>query len=50
VGDGGAVNLTLTVEQKGLVGRLLEPLTEKAAKRTAELEAEGHKRRAETAD
>jgi hypothetical protein len=49
-GDGGTVNLKLTVEQKGLVGRLLEPLTEKSAKRAVELEAEGHKRRAETAD
>jgi uncharacterized protein YndB with AHSA1/START domain len=47
---GGAVNLTLTVEQKGPVGRLFEPLTEKSAKRYVQLEAEGHKRRAETPD
>jgi uncharacterized protein YndB with AHSA1/START domain len=44
------VNLTLTVEQKGLLGRMLEPLTEKSAKRYVQLEAEGHKRRAETPD
>ena len=49
-GGGGTVNLSLTVEQKGPVGRLLEPLTEKSAKRYVQLEAEGHKRRAETPD
>jgi uncharacterized protein YndB with AHSA1/START domain len=49
-GDGGTVNLKLTVEQKGLVGRLFEPLTEQSAKRHVQLEAEGHKRRAETPD
>jgi uncharacterized protein YndB with AHSA1/START domain len=49
-GDDGTVNLKLTVEQKGFVGRLLELLTEKSAKRAVKLEAEGHKRRAETAD
>jgi uncharacterized protein YndB with AHSA1/START domain len=49
-GDGRTVTLRLTVEQKGLVGRLLEPLTEKSAKQAVQLEAEGHKRRAETAD
>ncbi len=47
---GGTVRLALTIEQKGLVGRLLGPLTEKMAKRYVELEAEGHKRRAETPD
>ena len=46
--DGGTVNLKLTMEQKGLVGRLFEPLTERSAKRYVQLEAEGHKRRAET--
>jgi uncharacterized protein YndB with AHSA1/START domain len=45
---GGTVNLALTVEQRGPVGRLFEPLTEKSAKRYVQLEAEGHKRRAET--
>ncbi len=49
-GGDGSVNLTLTVEQKGPVGRLFEPLTEKSAKRFVQLEAEGHKRRAETRD
>jgi uncharacterized protein YndB with AHSA1/START domain len=49
-GDGGTVNLALKVEQKGLVGRLLEPLTKNPALRAVHLEAEGHKRRAETAD
>jgi uncharacterized membrane protein len=49
-GDGGTVNLTLTVAQKGPVGCLFEPLTEKSAKRYVQLEAEGHKRRAETPD
>lgn len=49
-GGGGTVTLTLTVEQKGPVGRLFEPLTEKSAKRHVQLEAEGHKRRAETPD
>jgi uncharacterized membrane protein len=49
-GGGGAVNLTLTVKQKGPVGRLFEPLTERSAKRYVQLEAEGHKRRAETPD
>ncbi len=44
-GNGGTVNLKLTVEQKGLVGGLLEPLTEKSAERYVQLEAEGHKRR-----
>ena len=48
-GDGG-VNLTLTVEHSGPVGRLLEPLTDKSAKRYVQLEGEGHKRRAETPD
>jgi len=49
-GDGRAVSLRLTVEQKGPIGRLLEPLTENSAKRYVQLEAEGHKRRAETPD
>jgi uncharacterized protein YndB with AHSA1/START domain len=48
LGGGGTVNLTLTLEQKGLVGRLFEPLTERSAKRSVKLEAEGHKRRAES--
>jgi uncharacterized protein YndB with AHSA1/START domain len=48
--SGGTVNLRLTVEQKGLVGRLFESLTEKSAKKYVQLEAEGHKRRAETPD
>jgi hypothetical protein len=46
-GSTGTVNLTLRIEQKGLVGRILEPLTEKSAERHVQLEAEGHKRRAE---
>jgi uncharacterized protein YndB with AHSA1/START domain len=49
-GGGGSMNLTLTVEQKGPVGRLFGPLTEKSAKRFVQLEAEGHKRSAETPD
>ncbi|MGC9963107.1 MAG: SRPBCC family protein [Acidimicrobiales bacterium] len=49
-GGDGTVRLTLTVEQKGPVGRLFEPLTEKSAKRYVQLEAEGHKLRAETPD
>ena len=49
-GDGETVNLTLKLEQKGLVGRLLEPFTERTAQRAVQLEAQGHKRRAETAD
>ena len=48
--DAGTVALKLTVEQRGLVGRLLERLTEKSAKRNVQLEAEGHKRRVETQD
>jgi hypothetical protein len=48
--DGGTVDLKLTVEHKGLVGHLFEPLTERSAKRYVQLEAEGHKRRAETTD
>jgi hypothetical protein len=47
---GGTVRLTLTVQQHGPLGRLLEPLTEKMAKRSVQLEADGHKRRAETPD
>ena len=49
-GVGGTVDLTLTVDQQGPVGRLLEPLTERSAKRYVQLEAAGHKRRAETPD
>ncbi len=49
-GSNGTMSLTLTVEQKGPVGRLFEPLTKKSAKRYVQLEAEGHKRRAETPD
>lgn len=45
----GIVNLTLTVQQRGLVGRALEPLTRKAARRYVELEAQGHKLAAEAA-
>jgi uncharacterized protein YndB with AHSA1/START domain len=48
--DAGTVSLTLTVDQKGLVGHILEPLTEKVAKRYVQLEAEGHKRSAEVRD
>jgi hypothetical protein len=47
---GGTVDLTLTVEQKGPLGRLLAPLTERTAKRYGRLEADGHKRRAESPD
>ena len=50
VGDGETVTLTLALEQNGLLGRLLEPLTEKTARKYVQLEAEGHKQRAETPD
>ena len=49
-GSSGTMTLTLTVVQKGPIGRLFEPLTEKSAKRYVKLEAEGHRRRAETPD
>lgn len=42
-----AANLTLTVQQRGLLGRALEPLTRKMAGRAVQLEAQGHKRAAE---
>jgi len=45
--DGKIVSLTLTVEQRGPIGRLVAPLAEKSARRFVQLEAEGHKRRAE---
>jgi len=48
--SGGTTTLKLTVEQKGPVGRLFEPVTQKSAKRYVQLEAEGHKRWAETPD
>jgi uncharacterized protein YndB with AHSA1/START domain len=50
LGGDGTVTLTLAVEQKGPVGRLFEHLTEKTSRRYVELEAEGHKRRAEKLD
>jgi hypothetical protein len=43
----GTVKLALTIEQKGFMGRVLEPLTERSAKRYVNLEAEGHKHRSE---
>jgi hypothetical protein len=46
----GTVSLTLTLDQKGLVGHMLERLTAKVAKRYLLLEAEGHKRSAEAHD
>lgn len=47
---GGTMRLTLTANQKGLVGRLFEPITKNLAKRYVQLEADGHKRRAEAPD
>jgi hypothetical protein len=44
----GSVNLVLSVEQRGLVGRILEPLTKRSVLRSIHLEADGHKRRAES--
>lgn len=45
--EGGVVQVTLTVEQRGVVGRLLEPLTSRSAKRYVHMEAEGLKRQSE---
>ena len=46
-GDDGAVKVTLTVEQRGALGRLLEPLTSRSAKRYLQMEADGLKRQSE---
>jgi uncharacterized membrane protein len=43
----GTVQLTLSVAQSGPIGRLVEPLTKAMAQRYAQLEAEGHRQRAE---
>jgi uncharacterized protein YndB with AHSA1/START domain len=43
----GSVNLTLTLVQDGIVGRLLAPLTVKIAGRCVEMEATGLKMRLE---
>ncbi|MGH9018258.1 MAG: SRPBCC family protein [Acidimicrobiales bacterium] len=47
-GSAGTVHLTLALDQKGPVGRLLEPLTGRTVRRAVALEADGHKRCAET--
>jgi uncharacterized protein YndB with AHSA1/START domain len=45
--EDGVVQVTLAVEQRGAVGRLLEPLTSRFAKRDVQMEAEGLKRQSE---
>lgn len=45
--EDGVVQVTLAVEQRGVVGRLLEPLTSRFAKRNVQKEADGLKRRSE---
>lgn len=49
-GSDGGVSLTLTLELNGPLGRLLEPLTARTTRRYVQLEAEGHKRKAEMPD
>jgi len=48
--DQDTVSLTLSVEQSGLVGRVVEPLTANITKRYVQLEADGLKRWAETSE
>jgi hypothetical protein len=45
-----SVNLTLSVELRGLVAGVFEPLGKRTVRRSIQLEAEGHKRRAESPD
>ena len=45
--EDGVVQVTLAVEQRGAVGRLLEPLTSRSAKRYLQMEADGLKRQSE---
>lgn len=45
--EGGVVQVTLTVEHRGLVGRLLAPLTSRLVRRNVHMEAEGLKRQSE---
>ena len=44
--DGG-VQVTLTFEQRGIVGRMIAPLTLRPAKRNLRIEADGLKRQSE---
>ena len=46
--DGGTVKVVLAVEQRGALGRILEPLTSRSAKQHVTSEAEGLKRRSES--
>jgi uncharacterized protein YndB with AHSA1/START domain len=46
--DNGSVKVVLSVEQRGALGRVLEPLTSRSAKRYVTLEAEGLKLRSES--
>ena len=41
------MQVTLAVEQRGVLGRLLEPLTSRFAKRNVQMEAEELKRQSE---
>lgn len=45
--EGGAVQVTLSVEQRGLLGRALEPFTSRITMRNVQLEADGLKRTSE---